>query len=455
MEKKLIPTLSLALQIITEQVFYKRNLQSFIRLYTVIEDIAIMVGIASFGIFLRIIINNQKLQSKIMKPKLLLSLFIVLFITGEVGAQIDGGATTQTKNLYHNLKDIAWNGKEILFGQEFYNSYSFAIDDQKNPDCSDYKDVTGDHPALLGQDFHYYITKGSVERARHKKAAQFIYKKGGVLTFDFHMYSKYHEAFVYEESDKYLMYNIAEGINDKQEVTWFNNQLQDAVDIINELKIPVVVRLFHEMNGNWFWWGTKAEGGKESYIKLYQYAVNYIKARTDYALFAWSPNYRFDSGNYPGTNYYPGDDFVDVVGVDFYDAGSSKGKSFETLVQEVTAVSDFSLQHNKIPVLAEIGNRFDGPDDKPNWWMEVNQHLQESERGFKIAYILTWINKPWGGGETKQPYVAYSGSTAEAKKGLITFKSMPTIYNLKDAKKLQMYKSKRIKKDNNAIMQTK
>ncbi|OXA75057.1 mannan endo-1,4-beta-mannosidase [Flavobacterium aquidurense] len=236
----------------------------------------------------------------------------------------------------------------------------------------------------MGQDFNYYITKGPVDRARHAKAAKFIYKEDGVFTFDFHMYSKYHESFIYEESDKYLMHNIAEGINDQQEVTWFNNQLQDAVDILKELKIPVVVSLFHEMNGNWFWWGNRAEGGKEAYIKLYQYTVNYIKARTDYALFAWSPNYPFDSGNYPGINYSPGDDFVDVVGVDYYDAGSSKGKSFESLVHDVTAVSDFSLRHNKTPVLAEIGNRFDRPNDKPNWWIEVNQHLQDSDHGFKL-----------------------------------------------------------------------
>ena len=378
-----------------------------------------------------------------MKKKILLSFFGILAISGQFSAQIDAGATTQTKNLYKNLKDIAWGGKEILFGQEFYNSFSFAIDDQNNPDFSDYKDVTGDHPALLGQDFHYYITKGPAERSRHKKAAEFIYKKGGVITFDFHMYSKYHKSFTYEDSDKNLMYNISEGIDDQQEVSWFNNQLQDAVSILNELKIPVVLRLFHEMNGSWFWWGNKAEGGKEAYIKMYQYAVNYIKARTDYALFAWSPNYPFDSGKFPGNDYYPGDDFVDVVGVDYYDAGSSKGNSFVTLVKDVTAVSDFSLKHNKIPVLAETGNRFDSPNNNPNWWIEVNQHLQESNRAFKIAYILTWINKPWGGGETKQPYVAYSGSSAETKEGLIKFASMPTIYNLKDVEKLKMYKSKR------------
>ena len=53
-----------------------------------------------------------------MRKKTLISLFGILALSGEITAQIDAGATAQTKNLYHNLKEIAWNGKEILFGQE-------------------------------------------------------------------------------------------------------------------------------------------------------------------------------------------------------------------------------------------------------------------------------------------------------------------------------------------------
>jgi mannan endo-1,4-beta-mannosidase len=383
------------------------------------------------------LIRYQKQHSKIMK-KLLLGLSSALFITGEVGAQIDGGVTTQTKNLYYNLKEIAWDKKEILFGQEFFNSQSYAINPQDDPAESDYKSTTGDHPAVLGQDFEWYISK-SWELSRMKAAAQHVYNNGGVLTFDYHMLSKYHAGHTYSSVDQYLMYNIGNGTNGDGESIWFDGEMQKVVNVLNDLQMPVVVRLFHEMNGNWFWWGTQAYGGSNSYIKMYKRAVDYIKARTDYALFAWSPNYPFNSGNNAGTNYYPGDNYVDVVGVDMYDAGGTGAQPLSALVNEVTAVSDFSWNHNKIPVLSEVGNRKDDIESKPNYFRDVNQSLQSSNRGYKIAWMLTWVNKTWGGVVNNQPYIAYSGSSYTAKQGIIDFKTMSTTYNLSEARNFNMY----------------
>jgi beta-mannanase len=265
-----------------------------------------------------------------MKKILFLCLLGILLSTIRITAQIDGDATTQTKNLYKNLKKLAFDRRDILFGQEFFNTQSFGINEQNDPNVSDYKSTTGDHPAVLGQDFKWYLTK-SWELARMKAAAKYVYNNGGVVTMDFHMDSKYHDGHEFKKyqnqyekvDDTYLMFNIGSQNNNYQEMTWFNGELQKVANVLNDLKIPIVVRLFHEMNGNWMWWGTQAYGGSDSYIKMYKYAVDYIKNRTQYALFAWTPNYPFDSGNNPGINYYPGDNYVDVVGVDFYDIGSS------------------------------------------------------------------------------------------------------------------------------------
>lgn len=377
-----------------------------------------------------------------MKTKLLLPLVGLFAIAGKTTAQVDAGATMQTKNLYYNLKEVAWDTRGVLFGQQFYNSFSMVGGNHENESVSDFKDVTGDHPAVLGQDFQFYISKTATARRRHKEAALYTYNNGGVVTFDFHMFSKYHTStsFVTGTGDQFLMYNIGQNIDTYGEVTWFKGQLDQAISVMNELKIPVVFRLLHEMNGAWFWWGNQAAGGSSSYKKMYQLAVNYIKARTNYAIFAWSPNYPFNSGTYPGTSYYPGNQYVDVVGLDMYDINTNNGQPFSTMVNELTALSDFAWSNNKVPVFAEVGNRVNSPDDYAYWWYNLEDYMQGGARSYKVAWMLTWVNQGWDG-PAYAPYVAYSGSSAGAKQALIAFKNKSTVLTLSDASSRNMYNS--------------
>ena len=362
-----------------------------------------------------------------MKNKIILSC-TALVLSGILNAQVNPNATQKVKNLYGNLKEVAWDTKGILFGQEFFNSFRW-IDNSDDPNVSDIKTVTGKHPAVLGQDFEYYNTKPQAEVDRHTKAVKRAYELGCVITFDYHMASKNHTGTSYQTADQYLMYNIGEQNDTWGELSWLKTQLDKAITIINALDMPIVFRPFHEMNGGWFWWGKNAYGGATSYKKMYQFTVNYVSARTNNVLFEWSPNYPFD------TNYYPGDAYVDVVGVDMYDQGNPGYATFDQMVTQLEQVSDFSWNHNKIPVFSEIGNRVTSPDQYPNWWFDVNTKLQASNRSFKIAWMLTWINQSWG----NPPYVAYSGSSAAAKTGLTNFTNMSTTLMQADAASRDMY----------------
>jgi mannan endo-1,4-beta-mannosidase len=389
-----------------------------------------------------------------MNNKITLILFLVIAMSLSIKAQsvsvnkiVDENATQEVKNLYGNLKEVAWdntgNDKAILFGQEFFNTLIWKDGNNCAKEFSDFKDVTTDHPAVLGQDFQFYITKGATNYQSYKAAAQYVYSQGGVVTFDYHIADRKESSTKYvPEKDKngkpdpnsnhFLMYNIANGINDYEDVTWYNEKLDKVVAIINDLKIPVVVRLFHEMNGGWFWWGSKSYEAVESHKKIYQYSVNYIKARTNYALYAWSPDRTLTE------NYYPGDDYVDVVGLDIYDNDAPGKPSLTDLVNDVEKLSDFAWNHKKIPVLSEVGNRDESPDAKPDWWIRVNNSLQTpGRRANKIAWMLTWVNRPWN--NPAYPYNAHSTSSAQAKQKLTDFKNLKTILTLEDSKTRKMY----------------
>ncbi|MGY4801725.1 glycoside hydrolase family 26 protein [Teichococcus aerofrigidensis] len=73
------------------------------------------------------------------------------------------------------------------------------------------------------------------------------------------------------------------------------------------------IRLGWEMNGNWFPWA--AEGKEEDFIRTFRHIVDSFRSVSDKFRFEWNFNYgeRMD----PATAY-PGDDYVDIIGMDFY-----------------------------------------------------------------------------------------------------------------------------------------
>jgi mannan endo-1,4-beta-mannosidase len=109
--------------------------------------------------------------------------------------------------------------------------------------------------------------------------------------------------------------------------------------------IPVLWRPYHEMNGNWFWWGgrTGDNGTSELYRQLFDRLVNYHKLNN--LIWVWSvdrpvkPEMRF-------SEFYPGNEFLDILALDVY------GKDFNQSYYD----SLVALSKGKPILLAEVGN---------------------------------------------------------------------------------------------------
>ena len=90
---------------------------------------------------------------------------------------------------------------------------------------------------------------------------------------------------------------------------------------LKEAGIPVLWRPYHEMNGEWFWWGWRE--GPNGFTKLYKMMwdrmVNYH--HLDNLLWVWNAN---APRQIPGDTardyelYYPGNEYVDVLATDVY-----------------------------------------------------------------------------------------------------------------------------------------
>lgn len=350
-----------------------------------------------------------------MKAKFSPLVFISLFSFFYGQAQVDADATIKTKALYINLKVIQ-DSKNILFGQEFFNSFRYSSGGAHGEkDFSDSKEVTGSHPAVLGSDFHYYLEKSAMERSYHTEAVKWAYQLGYVITYDWHISARGTNSYQYAGSPPDLVNNIVADLNGDR--TWFLGELDKVIDIINkDLKvgsdtIPIIFRPFHEMNGNWFWWGSAATSAT-NYRALYALTVDYVKARTKSVMFCWSPNLPLDF------NYYPGDEYVDFVGLDYYEINAT------TLRTQLGALVDFAEQRGKVAVLSETGNRVMGDNASLYWNQTVLPTILDDPAGkaWKISWLLTWINANWA-----FPYVPHASSSQTAKNSFISFKESPYI----------------------------
>lgn len=96
-------------------------------------------------------------------------------------------------------------------------------------------------------------------------------------------------------------------------------QLQDS-------GVTVLFRPFHEMNGNWFWWGSKSTTLPISsdFTTLWIYTFNYLTITKNLHNILWyyTPSARESNVTNLAFKtelfYYPGSNYVDIIGLDVY-----------------------------------------------------------------------------------------------------------------------------------------
>lgn len=132
------------------------------------------------------------------------------------------------------------------------------------------------------------------------------------------------------------------------EGTWeyqtINSDLAKVAGYLKLLKdagIPVIWRPLHEAAGGWFWWGKNAESFKKLWIQMF----DYFKAQgLDNLIWVWTT----ETGD---TDWYPGDQYVDIIGRDLYGNDAADCAS-----QYQMTVSEHG---NKMVTLSECGANID------------------------------------------------------------------------------------------------
>ena len=144
---------------------------------------------------------------------------------------------------------------------------------------------------------------------------------------------------------------------------------------LEEKGIAVVWRPLHEASGGWFWWGV---GSPECYVQLYRLVFDRMVNTNKLTNLIWVWNINTDPKfgyDYSALNaeWYPGDEYVDIVAVDIYDPlnnHNSAANYFNKIVSDVGTKKLIALSENgAIPDIDSIA------EDKAYWsyWMTWSQ----------------------------------------------------------------------------------
>ena len=264
---------------------------------------------------------------------------------------VNRNATANTKKLYSFLKDSY--GKYVITGQQCdggINGNEFKA----------IKNLTGDYPALLGLDMMDYTpsrTAFGASSSAVEKAIEFA-NKGGIVTLCWHWNAptEYLNSTAnssdgwwggfYTQSSKFDIAKVMNG-QDAKGKKLLDRDIKEIAKQLKRLEkagVPVIWRPLHEASGGWFWWGAK---GSDAYKKLWKYLYNELTNTYDCNNLIWVYNGQ-------SADWYPGDEYVDIVGEDIYPGNHVYDPQVSRFKQAINYGSK-----TKITALTENGCIFD------------------------------------------------------------------------------------------------
>ncbi len=179
------------------------------------------------------------------------------------------------------------------------------------------EEQTGRKPALLGLDLmnlnnvldgatEFSEAGGIVSLCWHWRAPTKYVKEGNDSNGNPYSWSAFNTSSLKDfDFDAIMNGEDEDGYN---KLMFTVDNIAKKLQQLDEADIPILFRPLHEASGGWFWWGS---GSPESYKKLW--ITLYDKFTNEYGI-----NNLIWVWNGQDKDWYPGDEYVDIIGEDIY-----------------------------------------------------------------------------------------------------------------------------------------
>ena len=183
-----------------------------------------------------------------------------------------------------------------------------------------------------------------------------------------------------------------------------------------KVKHPYFIRNMIEMNlpsgGMWAYSGQPKYYGK-AWRRFWQIFAD--EGANEYVTWVWNPYVHYYG---TGEKYYPGDEYVDWIGFDGYNGGSSRNmewEPFDGLFE--SAYKSTRKKHPLKPIMiCEFACNEERGHDKAKWITDAYNSMKEKHPGIKA---VIYFNENWRGPHTNIPML---GAITTSQKSLEAFK---------------------------------
>jgi len=340
-------------------------------------------------------------------------------------ALADESADASTKYLLARINEISKMG--YAFGHQDATAYGLDWKSDGNIYRSDVNEVSGDFPAVYGFELgHLELghtqNLDSVNFGLMSNLIQRAHKEGGIITLSWHPDNPVTKQSAWDPSPAVTQVLKGGSLHPEYKAWLFK-----VANFLNDLKtksgnIPIVFRPYHEMNGSWFWWG-KGSCTPEEFKMLWKETFELLTKTygVHNLLYCYSTDAVNSEEEY--LRYYPGDEYVDILGMDLYQHGTSK-EYIEILNTNLSILARVAKEKNKPHALTEGGLNMVTVDD---WWTQI---LDKNIVNKGLSWALFWRNA-W----PNHYYAPFKGqkSSDDFKK----FKKLSHVLFLKDIKKIK------------------
>ena len=206
----------------------------------------------------------------------------------------------------------------------------------------------------------------------------------------------------YENTPEDIETLIASGVYDQYITDWAVNLKQFLAGLDGSFGTDddrrAYLRFAHEMNGDWYYWS--ALGGlntPDDYIAMWKRVWEIFEAQgidSDHLQWMWTVS-ASDFGDFTAEQYYPGDDYVDWVGIDGYNFGSNfvwsywrtPEQVFESMrqrLQQLAPSKPLAISEVSTTAMSEYGIN---PFNKDEWIGQFAAYIKTANVG-----LISWFN---------------------------------------------------------------
>lgn len=326
-------------------------------------------------------LNTQPAKYAVSLGLGILVFFTIIFYFPYIGSTTKAYFNNQT----HLEEEVPLSGKVLPPDQGAYLGISLYQHNDMNY-LNSLQSQTDKKFALIG----YYQSWGVAENQFDQDWANNIASNGSIPLITWEPWKPVNgfdrsESVVYQK--EYLLKNITSGAYDEY--------IKQYAEDIKAYKKPIMIRFAHEMNGNWYPWGSTFNEPAD-YVLAWRHTHEiFDSVGATNVTWVWSPNEAYEDVNIPNANrlelFYPGDDYVDWVGVSAFNwAGSYKQNIWRSPDNLFTYTVTKLKKFNKPVIITETASaelRGD-PSQKTKWIKELSVYLQENP-GIKG---VVWFN---------------------------------------------------------------